>query len=186
MAIHIALLRAVNVGGTGTVPMPALRGLLTGLGFSEATTLLQSGNLVFRSDHGSGGELERLLETAAADRLQLRTDFLVRSAEEWARIVASNPFHDEAVCDPSHLLLIVLKSAPPAHAFETLRAAITGPETFHAAGREMYILYPAGIGRSKLTTRLIETRLGTRGTGRNWNTVRKLTELVGPQSGESG
>jgi uncharacterized protein (DUF1697 family) len=186
MARHVALLRAVNVGGTGTVAMPALRGLLTGLGFGEATTLLQSGNLVFRGDHRSGGELEILLENAAADRLQLRTDFLVRSAAEWARIVASNPYHDEAARDPSHLLLMVLKSAPPAHAFEALRAAITGPETFRAADREMYIRYPAGIGRSKLTTRLIETRLGTRGTGRNWNTVLKLTELAGSQSGDEG
>jgi uncharacterized protein (DUF1697 family) len=179
-ATQIALLRAINVGGTATIGMPALRALLAELGLAEIRTVLQSGNLVFRGDRQSGRELETLLERAAADRLRLSTDVLVRSAAAWTRIVAANPFRDDAMRDPSHLLLMVLKSAPTADSVAALRAAITGPETFHAEGAELYIRYPAGIGRSKLTTRLIETRLGTRGTGRNWNTVLKLAELARP------
>ena len=178
MATQIGLLRAVNVGGTGNIAMPALRMLLAELGFADIKTVLQSGNLVFRSDRCGGRELEALLENAASDRLRLDTDFLVRSAVEWTRIVASNPFRDDAARDPSHLLLMVLKNAPTVAAFGALRAAITGPETFHAERAEIYIRYPAGIGRSKLTTRLIEARLGTRGTGRNWNTVLRLAELA--------
>jgi uncharacterized protein (DUF1697 family) len=178
MATQIALVRAVNVGGNAKIAMPALRALVAELGFADVQTVLQSGNLVFRSDRQSRRELETLLESAASDRLRLRTDFLVRSAAEWTRIIASNPFRDDAARDPSHLLLMVLKSAPSEHAFEALRAAITGPETLQAERTEIYIRYPAGIGRSKLTTRLIEARLGTRGTGRNWNTVLRLAELA--------
>jgi uncharacterized protein (DUF1697 family) len=148
MATQIGLLRAVNVGGTGNIAMPALRMLLADLGFADIKTVLQSGNLVFRSDRCGGRELEALLENAASDRLRLDTDFLVRSAVEWTRIVASNPFRDDAARDPSHLLLMVLKNAPTVAAFEALRAAITGPETFHAERAEIYIRYPAGIGRS--------------------------------------
>jgi uncharacterized protein (DUF1697 family) len=178
MATQIALLRAVNVGDTATIPMPALRALLAELGFADIKTVLQSGNLAFRSDRQSGRELERLLERAASDRLGLSTVFVVRSAVEWTRIIAANPFRDDAACDPGRLLLMVLKNSPSIEAVEALRAAITGPETFHAEGAELYIRYPAGIGRSTLTTRLIETRLGTRGTGHNWNTVFRLANLV--------
>jgi uncharacterized protein (DUF1697 family) len=73
---------------------------------------------------------------------------------------------------------MVLKKAPTAKAVETLRAAITGPEIIDAVGRHAYIVYPAGIGRSRLTNSLIDSKLGTRGTGRNWNTVLKLAELA--------
>ena len=179
--MQIALLRAINFGGTATIAMARLRAFVAELGFAEIRTVLQSGNLVFRSDRQSGRELETLLERAAADHLRLSTDFLVRSAAQWTRIVDANPFRDDAVRDPSHLLLMVLKSAPTADSVAALRAAITGPETFRAEGAELYIRYSAGIGRSKLTTRLIETRLRTRGTGRNWNTVLKLAELARPR-----
>ena len=73
---------------------------------------------------------------------------------------------------------MILKKAPTAKAVATLRAAITGPEMIEAVGRHAYIVYPAGIGRSRLTSNLIDSKLDTRGTGRNWNTVLKLAELV--------
>jgi len=179
MTIQIALLRAVNVAGHAAVAMSDLRELLTTLGFKEVRSLLQSGNLVFRSDKQSGAALERLLETEAGKRLDLHTDFFVRTAKDWDTIVAKNPFRDEARRDPGHLVVMALKDAPDAEAVEALRAAIMGRETIHAEGRQAYIVYPDGIGRSRLTNRVIEAKLGTRGTGRNWNTVRKLAELAG-------
>src|SRR6266581_983263 len=176
MTIHIALLRGINVGGHKRVAMSDLRDLLTQLGFMDARSLLQSGNLVFRSNARTGVNLERLLE--AEKRLGLRTDFLVRSAEEWKAVVARNPFPDEAERDPAHLLVVFLKDAPDGKNVEALQAAITGPEIVRAVGRQAYIVYPSGIGRSRLTSTLIEKKLATRGTGRNWNTVLKLGALV--------
>ncbi len=178
MKFHLALLRAVNVAGHQRVAMADLRGLLTRLGFADARSLLASGNLVFRSKAQPTAQLERLLEAEAAKRLDLATDFFVRTAEEWHAIVAANPFPKEAKRDPSHLLVMTLKAAPKPAAIKSLEAAITGPETLHVTGREAYLVYPAGIGHSRLTTALIEKKLGTRGTGRNWNTVLKLAGLA--------
>jgi uncharacterized protein (DUF1697 family) len=180
MTIHIALLRAVNLGPHQQVAMPDLRNLLTRLGFEEPRTLLNSGNLVFRSDGRSGAALEDLLEAEAEKQLGLRTDFFVRTATEWAAVIAANPFPDEAERDPGHLLVMFLKDAPAATDVTALRAAITGPEIIRAEGKQAYIVYPDGIGRSRLTNTLIEKKLGSRGTGRNWNTVLKLAALAKP------
>jgi uncharacterized protein (DUF1697 family) len=177
-ATYIALLRGVNVGGHAKVAMADLRDLLTGLGFRDVRTLLQSGNVVFRGDQESPVELEGLLEAEAASHLGRRIDFLVRTADEWGEIVARNPFPDEAERDPGHLVVMCLKQAPAATAVEALQATITGPEIVRADGRQLYITYPAGIGPSRLTGAVIESKLRTRGTARNWNTVLKLAALV--------
>ena len=178
MTVQIALLRGINVGGHMKVAMPDLRAMLADLGFAEPRTLLNSGNVVFDSNGPRGRELEKLLERTAADRLGLSTDFLVRCAREWAQIIASNPFPDEAAQDPGHLVVMALKGRPSEGAVDALRAAIKGRESIHVAGNNATITYPDGIGRSKLTNARIETALGTRGTARNWNTVLKLAKLA--------
>jgi uncharacterized protein (DUF1697 family) len=176
--VNIALLRAVNVGGTKPVPMPALREAVVELGFGGVRTLLQSGNLVFDGGGRTSEELERRLEEQAAGRLDLETDIFVRTAPEWKSIIARNPFTDEAERDPGHLVLMVLRDAANPEDVKALQAAIAGPEIVRAGGKHLYIVYPAGIGRSRLSNALMEKRLSTRGTGRNWNTVLKLAALA--------
>ena len=178
MTTHIALLRGVNVGGHKKVAMSDLRDFITELGFDDVRSLIQSGNLVFQGGTRTGADLERMLEVAAQERLDLRTMFFVRTAKEWATIIALNPFSDAAENDPSHLVFMCLKDAPSLDAVRALQDAIKGPEIVRADGRHLYIVYPAGIGRSKLTIKLIEAKLGTQGTGRNWNTVLKLAALM--------
>ena len=178
MTVQIALLRAINVGGNKLVSMADLRALLTELGFPDGRTLLNTGNLVFRSQSKTSANLEKLLETELAKRTGLQTEFFVRTLQEWKSIIARNPLTDEARRDPAHLLIMLLKRAPTSQEVAALRAAIVGPETVEADGREAYIFYPAGIGKSKLTNQLIEKRLGSPGTGRNWNTVLKLAALA--------
>ena len=173
-SVHIALLRAVNVGGSKPIAMAELRSLLAELGFEQARSLLQSGNLVFKSKERTDIDLEGLLEKEAAQRLDLHTDFFVRTREAWKRIIANNPFPDEAQGNPAHLVVMFLKSAPTDDAVDALRASIKGRETIQPDGRHLYIVYPDGIGRSKLTGTSIEKKLATRGTARNWNTVLKL------------
>jgi uncharacterized protein (DUF1697 family) len=178
MTTYIALLRAVNVGGHQPVPMADLRSLVARLGFDSPLSLLQSGNLVFRGRPQPADELERILEVGASQHLGLDTAFFVRTAAEWREVIAGNPFRREAQSDPAHLLVMVLKAAPGTSAVRMLEAAIAGPERVKVAGRHAYLVYPVGIGRSRLTTPLIEAKLDTRGTGRNWNTVLKLAALV--------
>jgi len=174
----IALLRAVNVGGRKPVPMSDLRGWLEELDFSDVRSVLQSGNLVFRSDAIVGADIERFLETEAANRLQLNTDFFVRSVPEWKRIIERNPFGEEAQRDPGHLLVLFLKDVPGNANVEALQGSISGPEIVRFDGRQAYAVYPAGIGESRLTIAAIEKKLGVRCTGRNWNTVQKVFAIA--------
>jgi len=175
--IHIALLRAVNVGGR-SLKMAALTAMFDELGFAGARTLLQSGNVVFDAGAKKGASLESLLETETEKRLGLRADYVVRTPKEWSAAIAKNPFPREAKSDPAHLVLMPLKSAPSAAQMSALEAAIRGRERAKAVGRELYLVYPDGIGPSKLTIAVIEKALATRGTARNWNTVLKLRDLV--------
>lgn len=176
--MHVALLRGINVAGHKMVAMSDLRDLVTKLGFVDVRSLLQSGNLVFRSKRRTPDQIEHLLETEALKGLGLQTDFFVRTAEEWKRIIERNPFQKEAEKDPGHLVAMFLKSAPNGDAVADLQNAIIGREVVRADGRHMYITFPDGQGRSRLTNALIEKKLGTRGTGRNWNTVLKLGAVL--------
>ncbi len=178
MAQQIALLRGINVGGNKLVAMGALREMFGALGFLDARSLLQSGNVVFGGGTGTGGLLEEVLERESAGRFGWPIDYFVRSVKEWERIVAGNPFVEEAERDPGHLVVTFLKKAVTEKEVAGLREAFAGPENIRAEGRQLYVVYPAGIGRSKLTLALMERKLGTRGTARNWNTVLKLAAMV--------
>jgi uncharacterized protein (DUF1697 family) len=174
---HIALLRAVNVGGTGKVAMADLRAFALKLGFANPQTLLQSGNLVFASDK-KPKDIEALLESQAREHLGIAIEFFLRTAKEWDTLIARNPFAEEASRDPGRTIAMPLKKAPTATAVKALQAAIKGPERVATVGACLYAVYPDGQGQSKLTNRLIESKLETRGTARNWNTVLKLAALA--------
>ena len=177
MAVAIALLRGVNVGGR-TVRMVELTALARDLDLQNPRTLLQSGNLVFEAPRAPDASLEARLETALKSRFGFAVDVICRSAVEWARLVAANPFPDAARNDPAHLLAMPLKTAPVDGGLERLRAAIKGREEAALIGRDLYVVYPDTIGRSKLTMNVVERQLGAPTTGRNWNTVLKLAEMI--------
>jgi uncharacterized protein (DUF1697 family) len=178
MTTCVALLRAVNIAGQRQVAMADLRALLSRLGFGVPRSLLQSGNLVFQTAGRPGAELERLLESELEERLGLATDFFVRTASEWKALITRNPFREAARRDPGHLVVQVLKEAPSHAGVAALQASITGRELIRVRDRQLYAVYPDGVGRSRLTNALIEKKLGTRATGRNWNTVLKLAALL--------
>ena len=157
--------------------MANLREMLTALGLGEARTLLQSGNAVFQSQK-SPAALEAVLEEAVHKRFGFFTHVFVRTEPEWEAVVEANPFSREAKDDPSHLLVMPLKDAPDKVCLAELRRAIQGRERVDVVGRVAYLVYPDGVGRSKLTTTVIESRLFTQGTARNWNTVQKLLALA--------
>lgn len=174
MAAYVALLRAVNLAGKNTISMADLKDVAAGAGLSEPRTLLQSGNLVFGSAARSSAALEKVLEAALAKELDLKTPVVVRSLREWRAAIDENPYAAEARKDPGHLLLMPLKGAPVTGGLKALEAAIVGRETVKAVGSALYLVYPDGIGRSKLTSALIEKKIGVAGTARNWNTVQKV------------
>jgi uncharacterized protein (DUF1697 family) len=177
--MHIALLRAVNLGPHNKVGMADLRALAAALGLKNPQTLLQSGNLVFEAGKQTPAQLEQLLERGTATQLAVETDFFVRTAKEWRSVIDANPFPREAKSDPGHVVVMALKAAPTRAAVAALQDAIKGREVVRAEGRHAYFVYPDGIGSSKLTIKMIEKAFGTRGTARNWNTVLKLGALTG-------
>lgn len=173
MTPHVALLRGINVGGKSMVPMAVLREIAEGLGWQGAKTLLQSGNLVFQASGAAASALAEALETAIEQRFERRFAVFVRTPADWTRVIAANPFEDAARDDPGHLVVMPLKAAPAPGAVDALRAAIRGREVVEVRGHEAFLVYPDGIGESKLTPTIIERHLGP-ATGRNWNTVLKI------------
>ena len=182
MTKFVALLRAVNLGSHQQVAMSALRDFAKDLGFHDVRTILQSGNLVFDAERQGAKGLENLLESKAKTALRLATDFFVRSARDWKVLVEKNPFPDEAARTPGRLIVMFLKHSPNPSGLKALRDALRGPEVVEIVEKQAYIVYPNGVGRSRLTNAAIEVKLGTRATGRNWNTVLKIAALVGCQT----
>ena len=177
MTTYIGVLRAINLGSHNKIAMSDLRAMMEKVGFEDCKTLILSGNIVFKCATSSVDKVEKTLEAASTKQLGVTTDYFVRTAKEWQAIIAANPFRKEAKTDPARLIMMCLRDAPTADQVKALQAAIKGREVVKAIGRQAYIVYPDGQGRSRLTIQLIEKALGTRGTARNWNTVLKLGEL---------
>lgn len=167
MAVYVALLRAVNVGGTSSLPMAELKAICEGLGFSNVKTYIQSGNVLFRSD-GAEKAVEEKLDEALGKTLGKRPGVMLRSRKELDGIIANAPFPE---AKPNFLLVYFLPEAAPRDALEKM-VAPDGEEA-KLAGREIYVHYPIGSGRSKLKLPALKA-----GTSRNLNTVRKLADLA--------
>jgi uncharacterized protein (DUF1697 family) len=182
MPTHIALLRGVNVGGNRMIPMADLRAMFGDIGLKNCATLLASGNVVFDGGRKSVATLEKLLTAEAKARLGLETEFFVYDRDEWQRAIDANPLTTQARTDPSRLIVTFLRDAPDPAKVRTLHDGIPGTEIFRVVGRQMYTFFPDGMGRSRFTGPIVERRLGTRGTGRNWNTVMKLAAATAAAS----
>ena len=178
MPAFVALLRAVNLPGHHKIAMADLKAVAERCGCTNARTLLASGNLVFGCAGKSAAQLEATLEKALARDLGLSTPVIVRSAAEWRAAVDANPFPAVAKSDPGHLLLMPLKSKVTAARVAELVRRIPGRERVAARGRELYLVYPDGIGQSRFTGAIIDKVIGTPGTARNWNTALKLLAIL--------
>jgi uncharacterized protein (DUF1697 family) len=179
MTSYVSLFRGINVGGRRIVPMSDLKDLHESLGLANVATYIQSGNVVFTSDEPDASLLSGLIEDGFAAKFGFRSDVVVRSAADLETIVATNPFGDQPGKESRWVVVMFLAAHPTSGGEQELRRAYTGPEEFHVVGREMYIYYPTGMGQSKLTGALIEKKLETVGTVRNWNTVLKVRSLCG-------
>ena len=176
MGGKLALLRAVNVGGR-KLPMAKLREVCAELGWKDVATYIQSGNLLFDAS-GKDGALERVLEEAIEAEFGLDVPVIVRSAAEWAKLAASNPFRQAARDAPNRLQLLVSKKPPADDAAEKLMAKAQAGEQVKAVAGGLWFHFPEGIARSKLTPSLIDKACGSPATGRNYRTVIKLKEML--------
>jgi uncharacterized protein (DUF1697 family) len=178
MTVVISLLRGVNVGGHHLIPMDALRKLYESLGLRDPETYAQSGNVVFRSRDGNLDPLARRIENAIERKFGFRPDVMVRTCSEFRDVVARNPFARREGIEPGKLLVHFLAGDPGQEARDRVSAITPDAEELRPDGREVYIYFPNGMGRSKLWPGAIEKALGATGTGRNWNSVTKLLEIA--------
>jgi uncharacterized protein (DUF1697 family) len=167
MTRYIALLRAVNVGGTGKLPMADVRSMCLDAGFTRVETYIASGNVVFESKNAASrvkAELEARLQVYAKKPIGV----VLRTAADMSAVLKANPFPN---AEPKFTYAIFLDHRPPRDALDH----VTGQadEEMRLGNREIFVHYPSGMGRSKLRIPAAKT-----GTARNMNTVAKLAEIA--------
>lgn len=172
----IAFLRGLNVGGHNRLSMKDLVAVFEAAGARKVGTYIQSGNVVFDASASVAATLPRLVSAALEKRYQVRSPVVLRTAKELAVAVKNNPLlpaHDAAL---QHVAF--LADAPTPLALATMNTAKFAPDVVAALSRELYLMLPNGVGRSKLTNAFFDSKLKTVSTIRNWKTVVALRDLA--------
>jgi uncharacterized protein (DUF1697 family) len=182
MLRYLALLRGINVGGHNKVAMADLRDLATALGLADATTYIQSGNLLFSSAEADTAELADMLESEIASRLGVRPAVVVLSRGDLKQVIADNPYTGET--NPKCLHAVFRRDEVGADGVAAVAAAVqrardTGSrDDATIVGRTLFLHTPDGFGRSELAARLSGAKAQAAGTARNWATVTKLMGML--------
>ncbi|WP_248926878.1 DUF1697 domain-containing protein [Paenibacillus hamazuiensis] len=181
MAIYIALLRGINVGGKNKIKMAELKAALENIGLARVQTYIQSGNVLFESEDDELA-LRRRIEQEIATVFGITLTVVMRTAEELAKIIAGCPFPESllaeaaATCQGESFYVATLPEAPPVTGIEKLAGANNGDDLYHIEGRDVYLLFRHSIRDSKLAVNI--QKLGVPATVRNWNTMNKLVQLA--------
>jgi uncharacterized protein (DUF1697 family) len=172
-SVYVALLRGINVGGHNKLAMSELVGLVEGVGGHEVETYIQSGNVVFCAPPALAAALPVAISEAIATTAGVRCDVIVREGDEIVAVAADHPFAATGL-DEKFLHVAFLAAEPAPERAELLDLDGTMPEEVEVRGREVFVAYHCGVGRSKLRF----DRLGVAATARNLRTLRKLAEMV--------
>jgi uncharacterized protein (DUF1697 family) len=183
MPTHVALLRGVNVGGGGKVPMAELRVLVASLGHREVCTYIQSGNVIFTPSHDDAAAVARQLHAAITETFGVRSGVVVLSRDELAAVISANPYPDEPV--PKYVHGVFLAEEPDEATRQRVSEAVAkarergSRDEATIIGRTLYLHTPDGFGTSELAKDLLVSRRGqlAAATARNWATVTKLLAL---------
>ena len=178
MTAFVSLFRGINVGGHQKIRMDELKDVHEALGLKDVFPYIQTGNVVFTSDEADVARLQRDIEEGFEKRFGFHVEVFVRTLAELRDIIENNPFQGQPGRESKWVVVLFLAARPDDTAQEDLLKAYAGPEEFFMTGKEVYIYYTNGIGRSKLSLSLIEKKLKTVGTARNWNTVLQLEKLL--------
>ncbi|MCV3208360.1 DUF1697 domain-containing protein [Mesorhizobium sp. YC-39] len=177
MQTYVALLYSIVLGEGRRVVMADLKAMAEGLRLKNPRTLVATGNLVFETKKTEIAALESRLETAFEKIFGRHVDIIVRSADDWLRLAAGNPFSAESAEAPDQVAVRVMRAPVPDEAVTALKAYIGRDEKLQAVGGDLWIVFSRETPSSRLLAAVSHKRLGI-GTSRNWNTVRKLAEMV--------
>lgn len=178
MQTYVALLYSIVLGEGRRLVMSDLRAMTEGLGLYNPRTLVATGNLVFETKETEIAALERRLETAFEKTFGRHVDIIVRRADDWLKLAAGNPFPAESAAAAHQVAVRVMRKPVPAEALAALEAYVGNDERMQAVGGDIWIFFSRETPSSRLLAATSHKRLGV-GTSRNWNTVRKLAEMVG-------
>ena len=176
MATHVALLRGINVGGHNKIAMADLRAMVTGLGFADVSTYIQSGNVLFSAAGTDDEGIAKAIAAGLSATFGLDVGVVVVSRDRLAAVISANPYPAEDNPKCLHVVFLATEPSPERLSqLAALQAAKGGRDTVTAAGRALYLHTPDGFGTSELAKAL--TRLPSSGTARNWATTTKLLQL---------
>lgn len=171
----IALLRGINVGGHNKLPMAQLREIAADVGFIDVRTYIQSGNLVASTDL-EPEVVGDVLGRAIGEATGLRIPIIIRTAQQWADVIAANPFAHAP--DPGTKVHMIFLPVPASAAIRAFDASGFAPESLVVAGSEIYLHLPDGMGGSRLAVAVNRVSDGAGGTARNWNTVLRIAGIA--------
>ena len=178
MAVIVSMLRGVNLGPHNRVKMEALRALYESLKLREPQSYVQSGNVIFKTDERDLIKLTKRIEGAIEKKFGFQSDVVLRSTAELRDAIARNPFAKRRGIEPSKLLVTFLAGDPGEEARVKVRAIQCAPDEVFIDGQEVYIYFPNGVARPKLSLPTIPKILKVPGTARNWNSVTKMLEIA--------
>ena len=173
MTRFVVLLRGINVGGKNKLPMADLRTALTGAGYGDVSTYIQSGNIALSADSCDGPAISDLIESTFG----LPIPVVVRTADQLQATINNNPF-PEMVDQPKFLHAYFCQQPVSSHAIAELDHERFLPDRMEAGTNEIYVSYQDGVAGSKLTNAVLDRALGQVTTARNWNTVLKLLDMA--------
>ena len=178
MPVLISMLRGVNLGPHNRIKMDELRAVYSALKFEAPRTYVQSGNVIFKTKEKNSAQLAKKIQTAIQKAFGCCPEVILRTTEEMREAIAASPFADRPKLEPGKILVTFLAADPPREAQATLSKFIDYPEELHLKGRELYIYFPNGAGRSKLPWSSVEKLLKVTGTARNWNSVTNMLKMA--------
>ena len=178
MSVLISMLRGVNLGPRNRIKMEELRALFESLKLEEPRTYVQSGNVIFRTKERSVGAVGKKIQDAIARKFDFRPEVILRNTVEMKQAIMASPFATRTDVEPAKLLITFLATEPGAEGQANLAGVKSHPEEMHLKGRELYIYFPNGIGKSKLPWSSVEKLLKTTGTARNLNSVTRMLAIA--------
>lgn len=178
MQTYVALLYSIILGEGRRVVMADLKAMAEGLGLRNVGTLAATGNLVFEARATDSGKLEQRLETAFEKTFGRHVDIIVRTGEAWLKLAAGNPFPADSAQAGGQVAVRVMRKPAPVEGVAALQAYAAEDEKVLLIGGDIWLVFSRERPSSRLLAATNHKRLGI-GTSRNWNTVRKLAEMVG-------
>jgi uncharacterized protein (DUF1697 family) len=178
MTTYVALLYSIVIDKSRRVAMADLRQIAERLGCRNVRTLVSTGNMVFDADTMPVSMLEDALEHAFSEFHGKHVDFIVRTADQWRELVGCNPFPEESAANPDRVVVRVMRAPAEEKVAELFKPYQTAGEQVKIIGGDLWAAFPGQPSQSKLLGLFAPKRMGGVGTARNWNTVRRLGEML--------